>query len=57
MITMHACVLALREELRTSSYGVYHLSHIYARKYGLTNDQVLEFFKVKFPELYPLEKI
>ena len=53
---LHSCILEMREELRHSSYGVFHLSEVYSRKYGIDQNHVLIFFKRKYPNLYPLAK-
>lgn len=51
---LHKTVLDAREELKSSSYGVYFLVNYHAKKNGVKVSDALDIFKAKYPELYPL---
>jgi len=54
---LHKTVLEVREEMRSSGYGFFHLADHFAKKNNVPYDAVIDLFKEKYPNLYPLQEV
>lgn len=57
MIILHKTVLEIREEMKSSGYGFFHLADHFAKKNGVPYNAVIDLFKEKYPNLFPLEEV
>lgn len=55
MILLHAAVNEIRNAMRCSHHGFYHICDQVSKKHGLSPSIVEKLFQEKYPNLYPLD--